>query len=213
MKNAVVFISIFLMTANIFGQSNFETAIKSALTEFDSSKTLDDLKAVAAKFERISAAETSQWLPRYYSAYIYCLLSFKTQDPAIIKTYTDYAQKQVDEAIKLAPAESEVLTLQGMIYQAVVMIDPMNYGREYSGKAAGAFEAAIKLNPANPRPYYLQGMNLFYTPEQYGGGKKVAVGLLSKAAELYTAFVPASDISPDWGSEHCNQMLASCKEN
>lgn len=213
MKSLISLVLIFVMPLGIYSQTNFEKAVKNALAEFDSSKTPDDMKAVAAKFERIAAAEPEQWLPDYYAAFINCLLAFETQDKDKIKFHTDYAQKFVEEAMKIAPEESEIYALQGMIYQAVIGIDPMNNGMVYSGKASGAFETALKLNPANPRPYYLQGLSLMYTPEEYGGGKKAAIGLLSKANDLFVSFVPASDISPDWGKEDCAGQLARCNEN
>ena len=208
--SALLFVS--LINLCTYAQSNVEKAIKSALTELDSAKTLDDMKAVGAKFDRISAAEVNEWLPRYYSSYIYCILAFKNQDPADKKSYLDYAQKQLDEAMKIDPKESEIFTLQGMIYQAIIGIDPMNNGQVYSGKAAGAFNTAMRLDPNNPRPYYLQGLSVMYTPEQYGGGKKAAVGLFTKANELYASFVPASDIAPNWGKEDCARNLAACQE-
>jgi hypothetical protein len=213
MKKLSSIIVILVMSAGIYAQTDFEKAMKSALTEFDSSKTLDDMKAVAAKFERISAVETNQWLPSYYAAFINCLLAFKTQDAAQIKLYTDNAQKFLDEALKRAPEESENHALQGMIYQAIIGIDPMNNGMVYSGKAATSFETAEKLNPANPRPYYLQALSVMYTPEQFGGGKKAASGLFEKAGALFAAFVPSSEIAPNWGKDDCFHQLSVCKEN
>jgi hypothetical protein len=213
MKKLSTIIAILAMSAGIYAQTDYEKAMKSALAEFDSSKTLDDMKAVAAKFERISAVETNQWLPPYYAAFINCVLAFKTQDATQIKLYTDNAQRFMDEALKRAPEESENHALQGMIYQAIIGIDPMNNGMVYSGKSATSFATAEKLNPANPRPYYLQALSVMYTPEQFGGGKKAASGLFEKAGALFAAFVPSSEISPNWGKDDCLHQLSVCKEN
>lgn len=213
MKNLVTIIFVLGLSLSIFGQAEYEKAVKSALSEFDSSKTLDEMKAIAAKFERIAAAEPGQWLPPYYAGFINCLLAFKTQDATQIKMHTDLAQKFVDAALKISPQESEIHTLQGMVYQAIIGIDPMNNGMAYGSKAAASFETAKSLNPANPRPYYLQGLSVMYTPEQFGGGKKNALGIFAKANELFSVFVPVSDISPNWGKEDCAAQLEACNKN
>ena len=44
---------------------------------------------------------------------------------------------------------------------------------------------AEKINPENPRIYYLKGSSLFYTPEMYGGGKAQAKTQFEKAKELF----------------------------
>ena len=77
--------------------------------------------------------------------------------------------------MKIAPEESEIHTMQGMIYQALMSIDPATNGQLYGPKSNGALQTAIKLNPENPRPYYLQAVSIMYTPEEYGGGKEAAL--------------------------------------
>jgi hypothetical protein len=212
MKTTLVTLIFLLISLIVYPQTNFEKAVKSALVDMDSAKTNEDFKAVAAKFERIAAVETGEWLPPYYSGLVYCIMAFRTENTSEKQIFVDYAQKQVDLAMKIAPEESEVYTLQGMIYQAVIGIDPMGNGQLYSGKAAGAFTTASELNPANPRPYYLQAISVMYTPEEYGGGKKAACNLFVKANELFASFMPSSDIAPHWGKEDCSGYLATCRE-
>jgi hypothetical protein len=213
MKIYLVLSFVLVTSFSLYGQNDYEMAIKTTLVAFDSSKTPDDMKAAAARFEQIAVAKPQEWLPCYYASYIYCIMAFITNDVTQKQVYIDQSQKQLDDAMKLAPEESEVYTLQGMLYQAYIGLDPMNNGQVYSGKAAGSFAIATKLNPSNPRPYYLQAISIMYTPEQYGGGKKVAYGLFSKANELFAAFVPSSAIAPNWGKEDCARYLVSCSEN
>jgi hypothetical protein len=84
---------------------------------------------------------------------------------------------------------------------------------QYSIKANEAFAKAEAINPDNPRIYFLQGQNLLYTPEAFGGGVEAACPLLRKALEKYNTFVPASDYSPDWGKESTDKLVKnSCNK-
>ncbi|MBN2487126.1 MAG: hypothetical protein JXB34_14220 [Bacteroidales bacterium] len=195
-----------------FSQLSFEEAVQQALEKFDSSKTFDDMKDAAAMFERIAGAEPERWQPHYYVSFINCLLAFKTNDPVQIKQYASYAQENLAIALKIAPEESELHTLQGMVYQAMLLIDPVNNAMEYSAKANASFETAMRLNPANPRPLYLQALSLMHTPEQFGGGRKAALPLFEKANGLFEAFLPENNIAPNWGKHDCSARLADCKE-
>jgi hypothetical protein len=213
MKTIFSLIFLITITVAVSAQTDFENAMIKNLKGFDSANTEQKMKELAAKFERIATAEPTQWLPRYYSALIYTTISFMIGDATDKQSYIDYAQKQLDEASKISPNESEIYTLQGMIYQSTIMIDPMKNGQIYGGKAAGAFQQAVQLDPTNPRPLYLQGVSVMYTPEQYGGGKKNALPMLTKAMELFKNFSPKSNIYPVWGQDQCEQNLNMCKEN
>ena len=68
----------------------------------------------------------------------------------------------------------------------------------------------MELNPNNPRLYYLQGMSLFNTPEQFGGGKDKAKPVFEKAVELYKAEQP-KPLYPHWGQQQAEDMLAKCQ--
>jgi hypothetical protein len=65
--------------------------------------------------------------------------------------------------------------------------------------------SAVSLDSTNLRAWYVSASNDFYTPEQYGGGKKAEKYLL-KAISL-----PAQKIKngylPSWGKEESYVML------
>ena len=82
---------------------------------------------------------------------------------------------------------------------------------EYGKESAANLEAAMQQDPANPRPYYLKGTNLKYTPEQFGGGCKNAKPVLQTALEKYATFKPANELNPDWGKQIVEKMLKDCE--
>jgi tetratricopeptide (TPR) repeat protein len=213
MKKLCLLLVTGLMALNLFSQSEYETAIKSGLDLFYQSASIEEMQNSANQFDRIAEAESEKWLPRYYAAYVQTIMAFKIQEPEKKTKYIDAAQKQLNKALEIAPKESELHTLQGMVYQATIGIDPMKNGQIYSGKAAACFNTATAYNPGNPRPFYLQGVSVLHTPEQWGGGKKAAYPLLAKAASLYESFEPESTIAPNWGMEDCQKQLKACSEN
>jgi hypothetical protein len=70
----------------------------------------------------------------------------------------------------------------------------------------------MELDTLNPRPEYLMGISLFYTPEQFGGGPTKAKPLLEKSLEKFTRFTPDNQLMPDWGREMLEQLLKQINE-
>jgi len=66
-------------------------------------------------------------------------------------------------------------------------------------------EKALSLDSVNLRAYYVLGSNDFYTPEQYGGGKK-AEGYFKKAIQLDNQSVK-NPYLPSWGKNSAYELL------
>ncbi len=91
-----------------------------------------------------------------------------------------------------------------------MIVDPQNRWMSYGQEASKALATAKELDPNNPRVYYLEGMNIFGTPEQFGGGKAKAKPVLEKAVELYKVENP-KPLYPDWGKKEAEAKLAECQ--
>jgi hypothetical protein len=100
-----------------------------------------------------------------------------------------------------------------MIAQARMQIDPMNRWQKYGAEANRNFTEAIKIDTLNPRPEYLIGVGLFYTPKQFGGGPTTAKPVLEKSLEKFNQFIPESEISPAWGREELEEILQKINES
>ena len=88
------------------------------------------------------------------------------------------------------------------------MADPMNRYMTFGPAASQALETAKSLNPENPRVYLLEGIDKFYTPEQYGGSKTEGQKLFEEASKKFEAFKPASSIHPSWGISQVKYFLS-----
>jgi hypothetical protein len=205
-------ISIAVLTLAISFQSfsaSYEEAMAANLQKISNAKTVAEFTALANQFERIANAEPGKWQPRYYVAYCYVWSTAVSEMPAEEKhKLLDLAQSQLDLLRKTFKNESEIFALQAFAYQ--MRITDMSKGFKYSSLASEALEEAEKLNPNNPRVYYIRGNNILHTPKAFGGGKQKAKPLFEKASGLFESQKPANAIEPAWGSEHNKQMLAFC---
>lgn len=160
-------------------------------------------------FERLAAYKKDDWLPLYYQGLGLVQLSWSS-DAKERPTILDAAEKVIKAAQALSPDNSELVALEGYFYQAKIMINPMTNGQIYGPKSAMTLQVAAKLDPTNPRPEYLLGQNIYFTPEQWGGGMERARPHLEKAAELFKAFQPKGEFYPNWG-EVPNRMILEGK--
>ncbi|SEJ29102.1 hypothetical protein SAMN05216327_10872 [Dyadobacter sp. SG02] len=164
---------------------------------------------IANRFERIAAAEPKEWLPKYYAAYANVLLGFVAPTLSEKDQYLDKANVLLKDAEGIAgKPNDEIEVLKAYQSQIHLAADPMNRWQADGEKFQGFLQSAKALNADNPRIYYLEGSSLFFTPEEYGGGKKVAKPTLEKAQQKFNAFKPASGIHPDWGKMETEWMLS-----
>lgn len=209
MKQAFIIISMFF-SGMVMAQSKYETAMTRGIEQIKAVKSVDDMLAASAFFERVADAEKDKWLPYYYAAYtnyITAWMNPKSDKDKVAEKSNDLITKA--EAIE--PNNSELFCLRQMTATLQMLVDPMSRWQTYGMQANNAVDKAIKADPNNPRSYYLKGQNLMNTPEAYGGGKAVAKKLFEKAVELYKNFQPASPFHPVWGKEEAEKLLAACQ--
>jgi len=206
--------TLILVSLFSFGFANeaYEKAMGLSIETLFQSKTISEYVEVANQFDRISQIEKAEWLPLYYASFAYIMISFQEPDNAKKDTYLDQAQKYLDQAKAIAPAESELYMLQGFLYPSRINVDPMNRGMLYIGDMNKSLDKALELNPDNPRVYYLRATIMHHTPEAYGGGAAKSLPLYQTAVEKFGVFKPKTAISPNWGKEINEAGLKSVQE-
>lgn len=213
MKKIIIASFLLLSAAGSFAQSEkYIAAMKKNITAIDTSfKNPVDLLTLANNFERIAIAEKNQWLAYYYAAFCQVNYGFMQQDKDKVDAIADKATDMISKADSLMPNNSEISCIKSMIASCHMMVNPMQRWQEYGAESNGNMEAAMKQDPANPRPYYLKGQALKYTPEQFGGGCATAKPELQTALAKYAAFKPASELAPGWGQVQVEALLKDCK--
>ena len=202
----VLMCSILLRT---FGQSEkYSAVMQKNIALLDSAKSVEDLQRVAGSFERIGDTEKTQWLPYYYAALAQANVGWNPE----VKDKDQNAEKI---SAYLAKAESisnnaELCCIRNMSATQQMLVDPQTRWQTNGMEASAALKKGMELDPQNPRLYYLQGMSLFNTPTQFGGGKDKAKPVFEKAVALFKAEQP-KPLYPHWGQNAAEAMLAKCQ--
>lgn len=190
--------------------AKFTAAMTATLEKMKTAKGPSDFMAVANQFERIAAAEPKEWLAPYWGSFNYLTLAWiNTGQGDKMDEYLEKAESLLASAEKIN-ANDETATLGAYIAQARMMVDPQSRWQTYGPKSSEGIAKAKSLNPANPRPYFLEGQSLFYTPEQFGGGKAAACPVLKVAEEKFATFKPASPLHPAWDEARLKELMAEC---
>ena len=210
-RSLSVILSLLFLTVAI-ADDKYEKEIKKNLEKIDECKTPNDFIKLANNFERIAVAEKDKWLPYYYSAFVYVLASYADSLNSRKDIYLDKSDKFNNIADSLEPNNSEIYTLKGMISQARMQVDPMNRWQKYGADATKNFTKAMEIDTLNPRPEYLIGIGIFFTPKQFGGGSTAAKPILEKSLAKFEKFVPENEIMPKWGKEQVIDYLKQINE-
>ncbi|MEO7531764.1 MAG: hypothetical protein ABIS69_10145 [Sediminibacterium sp.] len=209
MKHVLVIISMFI-AGMVVGQSKYEGAMAKGLEQLHAVKTVEEMSAASAFFERVGDAEKDKWLPYYYAAYSNYLTGW--MNPKADKDKVGEKSKDlISKAEAIEPNNSEIFLLRQMVAILQMTVDPMSRYQSYGAEAKNSLDKATQADPNNPRIYYLNGQTLMNTPEAFGGGKAIAKKLFEKSLELYKTFKPASPLHPTWGKEEAEKLLAACQ--
>lgn len=204
------------MTASISLASQAQSekylkAMEPLVMAVDSTRDEAALTDLANAFERIANAEKTQWLPYYYAALCHvnkANILFQKQELDKIDPVVNLAEPLMNKADELEKNNSEIYCLKKMFNTAKMMADPMNRFMTYGPEAAKALATAKSLNAENPRVYLLEGIDKYYTPEQYGGSKEEGKKLFQEASAKFQTFKPTSVIHPSWGEGQVKYFLS-----
>jgi hypothetical protein len=180
---------------------------RKAMVNLDSSWTSPvKMRETANQFERLANYKKTDWTPFYYQALCLIQLSYMGDNESREATLKA-AETAIKSANELSKDNSEIIALEGYLYYAMILINPMANGATYSAKGTNTLQKAMSMDANNPRPHYLVGQNLYFTPAQWGGGMERARPHLEKAKALFSQFKPASEFAPNWGGVVCNMIL------
>jgi tetratricopeptide (TPR) repeat protein len=214
MKKYIFFLAVLagLQTAAFSQGDKYVAAMQKNLSQFDSARTVEDFTKIANTFERIGDAEKTQWLPYYYAGLALTTAGWMPtlKDKDANSTRVNGICDKAESIATTDVDKAEILSLRNMSATQQMMVDPQSRWMSYGQTAGQVLEKALKLDPNNPRLYYLKGMSLFGTPEQFGGGKDKAKPVFEKAVELYKQAKP-KELYPRWGQKEAQDMVAQCQ--
>lgn len=208
MRKTIFFLVMLVTLAASAQDDKYIQVMKKNIAQLDSAKTIDELTSLAATFNRIGDAEKTKWLPYYYAALAQTWIGW---NPAT--TDKDANSAKINAFLARAEAiekNSETYAVANMSATQQMLVDPQNRWSTNGKDANEALQKGLAADPNNPRLYYLQGMSLFGTPVQFGGGKDKAKPLFEKSVTLYKSAQP-KPLYPTWGQDQAEKMLAQCQ--
>lgn len=208
MKQIIIILSMFI-AGHLAAQTKYEAGMQKGLEQFGAAKTVEDMAATSAFFERIADAEKDKWLPYYYAAYANHLTGW--MNPKADKDKVAEKSKDLLGKAEAMERNAETFALRHMIAVQQMTVDPMSRWQTYGAEATTAIEQAKKADAANPRPFLVEAQYMINVPEAFGGGKAVAKKLVEKSLELFETYKAVSPMHPSWGKEQAVKLLAACQ--
>lgn len=205
MKNLLIIICL-LSSLSLIGQDQYMKGMEKAFGLWGENKTTE----AVALFERIAQAEKDNWLPSYYAANVLIVSSFSTKDKALVNEMLEKAKVHIATAHDRSPDNSEVTTMEGLLYTGYVAMDPATFGMTLSPKIMEMHKKAVTLDPANPRA---QGNLVEY---EIGGARffnqdlKTFCDKLKAVIPLYENQKADYPFAPSQGIERVHTSMKEC---
>ena len=202
-----------LLYVNKSHGQEYKPTIEKTFLAFDTNHTNQAQKVEQSnKLALIAKKWPDEWTAHYYNAYSKVTLSYDEKDAAKKDAYLEEAEKEHDEAVTLLGKENdETYVLAAMTANARMAVNPQERWQKYGKLFEDNLKKAKEVNEHNPRIYYLQGTSKFFTPKQWGGGKKAALPYFEKAQPLFEKEDRADIAKPHWGREANAYFLGQSK--
>lgn len=134
----------------------------------------------------------------YYHSILFMILNDDQKSEKIL-------EEGIDKLSDIKQNTSEHLALRALMESFSIKFAPGIQAAFISKRVKENAEKALVLDSLNLRAYYVLGSNDFYTPEQYGGGKK-AERFLKKAIQLDNQSIK-NPYLPSWGKNSAYELL------
>lgn len=207
-------ILMLLLGITFCGKSQtMEESLTKVFNQMDTAKTVNQFMMASAQFDLITNKYPNEWITNYYSAYSKAILSYYESNNSRKDLILDQAMPFFEKAKQMQPENSEIYALGALLSNARLVVDGGSRWKEFGAKFDSNLELATKLNPKNPRIYYLKGMSVFYTPKMFGGGAKNAKPHFEKAKELFVNQDTSSILNPFWGNNRNEYLLGECNKD
>lgn len=109
-----------------------------------------------AELKRLETMYPKEWLPTYYKTLFALRFAIGQPTDSHAAPLLNAAKADLDRLEAMQAADrSEVLTLKGFYFTALIMQNPAVNGIRYYQDALANYQKAINENPTNPRPRLL----------------------------------------------------------
>ena len=214
MKKAILVIGTICITLPTMGaDEKYEQKMGETLAGFNTSQTIEEFQRLANQFRTIAKAETSEWLPFYYEAQCYILMSFMDNSGAIAKdAWLDQAESSIEKMLDLVPQESEAIALKAFYHTGRLVVNPPQRAQTTAPLIDAAIAKALSLDPGNPRAKYMRLSNDMGTARFFGSDLTPYCKDASELLEQWDSYKVKSAIHPSWGRGQVEEIVNGCGE-
>lgn len=206
-KIVCIYLSVLVnvVATTVYAQEDvLNSQLKTAVTRLDAARTVEEWQETRNLFQRINTIYPSDWLSGYYLAYTNITLFFRSDDADARTKLIDEAGATINNLKRIKglskEARSEISTLNGYYYYALMSVDPQANGPKYSSNVIASYAEALKLNPENPRAILLNAYFQRNLSSFMGGTYATFDSDKAKAKELHGKEAKDS-VLPHWWVE------------
>ena len=214
MKRTILYVSLVLMASIAMGQDQkYVEKMGETIQMFGSCNTPADFQELANRFRVIASMEPDEWLPLYYEAHCYILMSFMDGSGTELRdAYLDKASESIERMLELAPGEAEVYVMKAFYHTGYLVIDPPQRAMSTTPQIQAALARALQIEPDNPRARFLQISNELGTANFFGSDTAPICEKARKLLETWDAYQLKSTIHPSWGKSETQGIVYNCSQ-
>ena len=205
MKKITVLLAL-IFAVNISAQTPYEKEMNNALELWGQQKNTEAVQL----FERISAAEKDNWLPRYYAATVLIVDGFSIKDETALTTQLNKAQEILDDATSLSENNAELFITQALLNLVYVAFDGQKYGMTLSGANVQLYEKALQIDPNKPRVVLAKAQWGMGAAKFFGQSTAPFCKEIKRAIALFKTEKKKGEFHPFGGVERAEEALKDC---
>ncbi|WP_397447472.1 hypothetical protein [Polaribacter sp. R77954] len=206
MKKSILIIAI-LCTGILAAQSKYQKGMQKAFAHWEK----NEMVKASQLFERISKAETENWLPAYYTAYVEVLSAFGIKEESKLNAKLNRAQEFLDLAKSNSENNPEIIAAQALLNTAYIAFDGQKYGMTLSGKNAQLYAKALAIAPKNPRVILANAEWNMGAAKFFGKSTKPYCDQIKKAIELSKEEKIDIEFYPKFQLKRAEEVLQKCQ--
>lgn len=210
----LVIVMVSSLSAKAMDRTAYEKKMTEALTKLGECKSVADYIEAANQFAVIGKVAKDEWLPWYYYANTYVLLTYIDISADMDKKdqYLDTAEPVITKMLEQFPQESELHVLNGFCIVSRLVVDPSARAMKLYPTYAQAIDKSVETNPNNPRARFFKLSNDIGSAQYMGQDVKPYCPKLQELYDGWDNYKNPSTLYPSWGKEEVEKKIKElCK--